>query len=309
MRNVLIAAALFCGVSSHGWAQSSPSLPSAYDSLPIGRDAADSFLTPELQRQAPPEVMASISHAAPDATSRHIELANYDADCGDGILPPLGSESFWFGSVDLMMMTPKAAGVAARIDSESIVAPRGIVGWESRRNLGLRARFWSTTSESDVYLGGSGPIEIDLKPTRFDFDVYRRFIIDDSSLLIGAGVTAAEMEFEVEPISAFFDRGAGVQFFAEGRHRLTRSSIADTTLFARGRWAGLTGKWEAPSGTYVEGDSNMDILEAAIGVEWRRRFKTADLVLQYSMESQTWDATFTEHVGFIGSVFSIGFTR
>ena len=51
------------------------------------------------------------------------------------------------------------------------------------------------------------------------------------------------------------------------------------------------------------------VLEAAIGVEWRRRFTTADLILQFSMESQSWDATYTEKVDFIGSVLSIGFAR
>ena len=156
---------------------------------------------------------------------------------------------------------------------------------------------------------GSDPADLASLPTRIDFDVYRRFLFDDSSVIVGGGVTAAEMEFEIADMVSFHDRGAGVQFFVEGRHRLTRSSVADTTLFARGRWAGLTGEWESPLNSTGEGDSHMDILEAAIGVEWRRRFTTADLILQFSMESQSWDATYTEKVDFIGSVLSIGFAR
>ena len=311
MRMAVIAAVFFVGVAAVAKGQSTDPVLSAYDSLPITNEAPCSFLTPELQRQPPPAAtIAGMTDANVTPTSNQVELISYDVDCGDGVLEPLGADSFWFGSLELTMLTPKVAGISTgNVDAESFVAPRGTVGWESSRNLGLRARFWSTTAESDLFINGMGPIAMDIKPTRFDFDVYRRFLIDDSSLIVGGGVTAAEMEFDVEPIPALFDRGAGVQFFAEGRHRLARSSVADTTIFARGRWASLTGKWEAPGGAFDEGDSNMEILEAAFGVEWRRRFKTADLILQYSMESQTWDATFTENVNFIGTVFSIGFAR
>lgn len=317
MRMMLMAVWFVVGAAEVANGQSTGPALAAYESLPISQETHESHLTAEPAEPFPP---STVVPAAPivgvellsqqvDLAGNDVELACHQVDCGDGVLAPLGSESFWFGSLELTMMAPSVSSPIADMKADGFVAPRGTVGWESSRNLGVRGRFWGADADTDLYVGGSGPIGLDVQPTRIDFDVYRRFLFDDSSVIVGGGVTAAEMEFEIADMVSFHDRGAGVQFFVEGRHRLTRSSVADTTLFARGRWAGLTGEWESPLNSTGEGDSHMDILEAAIGVEWRRRFTTADLILQFSMESQSWDATYTEKVDFIGSVFSIGFAR
>lgn len=314
MRMALIAAVFIIGAATVANGQSTGPVLSAYDSLPIASEAPASPPAPEPQRQPPPATtVAGVTDALGEPASGRIELSNYevecgDVDCGDGVLEPLGADSFWFGSLELTMFTPSIPGPASDLTPDGFVAPRGTIGWESSRHLGVRGRFWGANGDAYQSFGGGGPIDLDVQPTRFDFDVYRRFLFDDSSLLVGGGVTAAEMEFDLGDYASFRDRGAGVQFFAEGRHRLTCSSVAETTLFARGRWAALTGEWESPSG-WSEGNSHIDILEAAFGVEWRRQFKTADLILQVSMESQSWDATYTGNVDFIGSVFSIGFAR
>ncbi len=317
MRSMLTAAWLVAGAATVASAQSTGRLLSAYESLPISQEAPNSSLAAEpvqafsLSRDIPaaPAVDVELLSHQVELPVNDAELASHQVDCGDDILPPLGDDSFWFGSIELMMMAPSVSSPIADMKADGFVAPRGTIGWESSRNLGVRGRFWGADADTNLYVGGSGPLGLDVQPTRIDFDVYRRFLFDDSSLIVGGGVTAAEMEIEIADMVSFHDRGAGVQFFVEGRHRLTRSSVADTTLFARGRWAGLTGEWESPLNSTGEGDSHIDILEAAIGVEWRRRFQAADLILQLSMESQSWDATYTERVDFIGSVFSIGFAR
>ena len=318
MREMLMAAWLIVGAATVVSAQSTGRVLSAYESLPISQEAHDSHLTAEPAEPFPP---STVVPAAPivgvellsqqvELAGNDVELASHQVDCGDGVLEPLGADSFWFGSLELTMFTPSIPGPISDMTPDGFVAPRGTIGWESSRNLGVRARFWGANGDTyQSFGGGGGPIDLDVQPTRFDFDVYRRFLFDDSSLLVGGGVTAAEMEFDVGDYASLRDRGAGVQFFVEGRHRLTRSSVAETTLFARGRWAALTGEWESPLNGLGEGDSHIDILEAAFGVEWRRQFKTADLILQVSMESQSWDATYTGNVDFIGSVFSIGFAR
>lgn len=318
MRNLMLTAALAIGCDSVVRGQSTGPALSAYESLPVSASSEAWVTPPGLERQIPalstisttPLVEMKLAEPEVELVSHNVTQTSRSIDCGDAVLPPLGSESIWFASMELMMMSPSIPSALADIEASGFVAPRWNFGWESSRNLGLRGRVMTTTAQADVYLNGVGPLDMEISPTRVDFDVYRRFLIDDSSLLVGAGVTAAEMEFEIEPVAPFRDRGAGVQFFAEGRHRLGRSSVADLTLLARGRWASLSGEWEAPdSNINVSGNGYIEILEAAFGLEWRRRFSTADLILQCSMESQTWQSTYTEEVSLLGTVFSVGFAR
>jgi hypothetical protein len=296
MRMTTAAWCVAIAVSAAAHGQSHEPVLGAYAALPLSETSHASFLTPELAQAASPPIDAAMD----------VELVSHTVDCTEPVLPPLGSESYWFGAIELTMLDPRVATASiGKLESESFTAPRGVIGWESPGHLGLRARVWGAVSETDFI----GP-NMEVKPSRFDFDVYRRFLFNDASLIVGSGVTGARMEYEFEQMGRLYDRGAGIQFFAEGRHTYRRSDVSESSIFARGRWAGLSGVWvDEVLASNDEGNSSMEILEAALGLEWRRRFKHGDLIIQSSFESQTWESTLTGDVAFFGTVFSVGFAR
>jgi hypothetical protein len=55
-------------------------------------------------------------------------------------------------------------------------------------------------------------------------------------------------------------------------------------------------------------DSNLNVAEAAFGVEYNRKFRRATFVAQYLMEAQAWDASLNDDVNFLGSTVRLGFT-
>jgi len=149
-----------------------------------------------------------------------------------------------------------------------------------------------------------GPKDIDLAAGRFDFDVYRRFDFNRSSILAGGTVTGAQIENNYAGHAE--ESAGGVGFVVEGRHRFYDSPVVAWSVFSRGRWSALVGEW---SSFNSKGNSNLNIFEAALGLEYRRRFQAADLVVQYSFEGQSWDTTYVGDVTFMGSTLSIGFAH
>ena len=104
--------------------------------------------------------------------------------------------------------------------------------------------------------------------------------------------------------------GAGVGFFVEGRHLFYDSQAVEWAVISRGRWAGLIGQWhDEDRPGLTTGDSSADIFEAALGLEFKRKFDCADLIVQYMLEGQRWDMTYTGDIGYLGSTLSIGFAR
>src|SRR5205085_768944 len=93
--------------------------------------------------------------------------------------------SFWSASAELTLFNPHYDNALFTLnDPNSVVAPRLIFGWESPRGLGLRARFWWLNDHqvaiSDAFFNQE--FEVQLQARRFDFEVYRRFSFDGSSL-------------------------------------------------------------------------------------------------------------------------------
>ena len=103
------------------------------------------------------------------------------------------------------------------------------------------------------------------------------------------------------------NRGGGLGLLAEGSHRFYETPMHVWSVFGRGRVAYLIGQWELPhSSALKEGDGNMVLSEAALGLEYRRKFRGADLFAQCAFEVQSWDVSQVGRVNFAGVTPGIG---
>ena len=103
------------------------------------------------------------------------------------------------------------------------------------------------------------------------------------------------------------NRGAGLGLLAEGTHRFYETPYHIWSVFGRGRIAYLIGRWDEPySNTLTEGDGNMAIGEAALGIEYRRPFRDADLSVQCAFEVQSWDVSIAERINLAGVTTGVG---
>ena len=103
------------------------------------------------------------------------------------------------------------------------------------------------------------------------------------------------------------NRGAGLGLLAEGTHRFYETPYHIWSVFGRGRIAYLIGRWDEPySNTLTEGDGNMAIGEAALGLEYRRPFRYAELAIQCAFEVQSWDVSIAERINLAGVTTGVG---
>ncbi|MBL9165152.1 MAG: hypothetical protein JNL18_20670 [Planctomycetaceae bacterium] len=103
------------------------------------------------------------------------------------------------------------------------------------------------------------------------------------------------------------NRGGGLGLLAEGSHRFYETPVHVWSVFGRGRVAYLIGQWEQPhSSGLTEGDANMVLSEAALGLEYRRKLRAADMFVQCAFEVQSWDVSQVGRVNFAGVTPSIG---
>jgi hypothetical protein len=258
--------------------------------------------------------------------------------CGAVAAEP--GESHWFGAVELTLLQPTFNNPPAfgLNQPEAVVTPRFILGWESQHGFGVRTRFWNFDGDfqprTEWLVPGGGVVtwdyDVQLDAHRFDFDLYRRFSFLNGSVVLGA--SAASVILDLTAISqgptftllddySLEQRGGGVGFFAEGRHRFYTSQRADWSLLSRGRWtAFVTDSRDSrlrPLTTEVR--SNISIFEAGLGVEFKRKFQAADFVIQYYLEGQSWAVSdlglgysgspVDRSIGFLGSTVGIGFVR
>ena len=180
--------------------------------------------------------------------------------------------------------------------------------------------------------------EINFRGGRFDLDLYKRFEHSTGFLAIGASLTAAELTLRENytatqngyyyqtiynfPYSYSYpihytttyqgegvvrNRGGGLGLLVEGSHRFYETPLHEWSIFSRGRVAYLIGQWEQPdAGALTEGDGNMLLGEAALGLEYRLKLRRADLVAQCSFEMQTWNVSIADRINFAGVTNGIG---
>jgi ferredoxin len=324
MKQLCGGVAAFCTFAiaiAVGHAQTPPTLTDDYEHLAASWDQEPLPATPRPD-PVPTALTLPPSVAAPTTTPTSVVPASVTmvhgptpcvtcgsacvGSCSVGAYP---AHSFWFADLELTILEPSYDnGIFALDGDDSIVAPRLYFGWESARGLGLRTRFWWLNDKLDFISELPMPPDADqvkFQARRFDFEAYRRFVFDESSLAVGAGITAAGINWEIDP-AQMEDAGGGVSFFVEGRHQLWRTPVSKFGVVARGRWASIIGNWEGDLGGRDRGDLTMEILEVAFGWDLVREFSRCDFLFQTLVEAQTWQSTLTGDVGFLGQTLSAG---
>jgi hypothetical protein len=143
-------------------------------------------------------------------------------------------------------------------------------GDELDTGYGFRFELWSFAQDD-----GQSQFDVETSATTFDFDLYKRFSISCSSLIVGAGTRVAELDFRDTAIDRHcrFD-GGGMDFFGAWDHPLYIGQKWDLSFIGLGRMSILRGDWRDKTGGLVPDTNNdvMTILEASWGIEFRRRF-------------------------------------
>lgn len=250
----------------------------------------------------------------------------------------------WFGGVELLRLTPSYShGTTSPYPSLNRLllafddrgtyrddpdeAPRTFLGWESAGGLGIRGRFWEFENGGFIYPDTQiSPWRMDA--TRFDLDVYRRFQFHRGSIAAGANLATVDLNIDgFRPENAGYD-ATGLGVFVDGRHTLYDSDRFAVALVGRGRWSQLMGKHSYDTTVYsitinsfgyatgqeatvvqVRDDADVQIAEAAAGLEFVRKFRYAALALQCAVEVQNWSLSPAEELSFVGSTFSLGLHR
>lgn len=145
----------------------------------------------------------------------------------------------------------------------------------------------------------------------YDFDDYAYYYPPASSL---SNIQSSSTQYNNGVATTTYNggavirnRGGGLGLLAEGSHRFYETPVHVWSVFGRGRVAYLIGQWEQPhSSVLTEGDANMVLSEAALGVEYRRKFRAADAFVQCAFEVQSWDVAQVGRVNFAGVTPGIG---
>jgi hypothetical protein len=194
------------------------------------------------------------------------------------------------------------------------LALRLIVGYEDPRGLGVRGRFWGMGQDVEAYSE-----DVELRAGAFDLDLYKRFYIDDSELVLGGGGSGRSLEFRQQGNGHSRFRGDGLSLFVEGFVPLMDFPKSALGQVGRARVTLTTGNWDdtsdqGPNG--VPGPENivpgtdhdsMTVVEFAWGLEYRRRFGDGEdhsWYIALMAEHQRWQSDWMAN--FMGS--SISFT-
>jgi hypothetical protein len=262
----------------------------------------------------------------------------------DDEVDDVANESYgsWYGGVELLRLKPSysrgtsayglnrllygyAVSGAYRDDPDD--APRVLMGWESAGGLGVRGRFWELENGGFIYPDSQfSPWRMDA--TRFDLDVYRRFQFHRGSIAAGANLATVDLNIDgFLPDNAGYD-ATGLGVFVDGRHTLYDSDRFAVALVGRGRWSQLVGRHSYDTTIYsltlnsyggvasqeikvvqARDDADVQIAEAAAGLEVVRKFRYATIALQCAVEVQTWSLSPAEELSFVGSTFSFSLQR
>lgn len=209
--------------------------------------------------------------------------------------------SHYTAGVDVGATRPGyASGLFALNDDSVGVSVRPYLGWEDSDGVGLRVRGWIYGNEHDaLYDDPLLPLTVDLSAYTIDFDLYKRFCFDRTSLAIGAGPRVAELEFENPGNFAINWGGGGLSIFADLYHPFYVGPDSEWGWLAGGRLSYLSGEVRFASGDpYPQVDHVMDMGEAYIGLEYRRHFGWSDLVARFLVEHQVWHSNVSPPVGF-----------
>jgi hypothetical protein len=176
-------------------------------------------------------------------------------------------------------------------DSDHAPAGRFTLGYEKADGIGVRGRFWAFDQEATTY-----DRDVDASAYLFQFDLYKRLIVGDTEILLGAGSTAGHLEFELVPERTESDfSGGGYSLFAEGYQPLLRGEKSELGFVARGRMSMMIGNWDDTTGSVIPPTDRdtMTVFEIAVGAEYRRyfgEFEDKYWHLGLFVEGQRWES-------------------
>lgn len=136
---------------------------------------------------------------------------------------------------------------------------------------------------------------------------YSSYIYDDYGNYYYSPSYYTQNVVTVEDAGKIRTRGGGLGLLLEGSQRLNSSPIHQWSVFGNGRLAYLVGEQQFDA--YVnqtERDASFTVGEAAVGLEYRRKFQHADLFVRCAFEIQTWDVPYIERVSLAGVTPSVG---
>jgi hypothetical protein len=219
--------------------------------------------------------------------------------------------SAWRLELDLVPTVPRVSDVAfGDWDDDGSLALRLNLGFEDVDGIGMRLLLWGIDHDMDIPVS-----DVELQASTLYFDFYKRFFVENTELVLGAGPSAARLEYDIAALSeqATF-KGSGLTVFGEAFYPLARYRKTDIGSVARARVAILSGQWD-DDGTPFVGDTNNDmmtIMELGWGFELRRRFgKHEDKYwhIDFVPEIQRWDSSSLSDLadpGFDGTSINFG---
>lgn len=173
-------------------------------------------------------------------------------------------------------------------DDATGFALRLVAGYEDPRGLGVRGRVWGQGQDVEAYSE-----DVELTASAYDIDLYKRFFIEDSELVLGGGASGRGLKFSQEGNGYSKFRGTGLSMFVEGFVPLIEFPKSQLGQVGRARLALTTGNWDDttdPMDNIIPGTDHdsMTVTELAWGLEYRRRFG--------AMEDHSWYvAVMAEH--------------
>jgi hypothetical protein len=271
-----------------------------------------SLIEPDVRLQGRWSVLAELTVLRPTYSASSFSTDNEDATIGPRL-------SIGWESADGFGIRGRGWGFTNGADDEGAPSPSSSSNYYT---------YSSISSEEITFSGG-----------RFDLDFYQRLELQRGFLSFGASLTAAELKlderytvtqsgyyyqyanypyYDYHPVpyttsyeggGLLRNRGFGLGLLVEGAHRFHETEFDVWSIFGRGRLAYLVGQWEDEEGGSVwEGDGNMTIGEAALGLEYRRKFTRADVFAQCAFEVQSWDVSGASRVNFTGVTTGVGVT-
>ncbi len=269
------------------------------------------LIEPDVRLQGRWSVLAELTVLRPTYSASSFSTDNEDATIGPRL-------SIGWESADGFGIRGRGWGFTNGADDDHTPSPPSSSNYYS----------YSVSSEEITFSGG-----------RFDLDFYQRLELQRGFLSFGASLTAAELKLDERytvtqsgyyyqysnypyynyssiPYSNSYEgggllrnRGFGLGLLVEGAHRFRETEFDAWSIFGRGRLAYLVGQWEEEEGSSVwKGDGNMTISEAALGLEYRRKFTRADVFAQCAFEVQSWDVSGADRVNFTGVTTGVGVT-
>jgi hypothetical protein len=176
-------------------------------------------------------------------------------------------------------------------------AMRLSAGYESASGFGGRFRMWTYGRRANTNIG-----RVDLIADTISIDLYKRFFLESTEVVVGGGLMSAAMNFQLANGDQSDFPGTGASTFVELWHPFYRRAKLDIGFTARGRIGVAPGHWTDDTGFIVPPTSHdtITVIETAWGIEMRRRFGVLQdkywylaFLLDYESLESPWLTVFT----------------